>query len=165
MAEPAREEQSGPGGASDAWLQATSALTEDELAECGSRSGAYQVFLSKDPRAGDIWQAELQRLRSSKRVLMEEAKRLGEDVGGTKAAMDKVQVALDSLKGKLREAEDAASVDSSAKQRAETLRALIASEEPRIKGVLEEKSQSYQQGMGRLKEIKHELIHTDHFWG
>ncbi|CAK0906622.1 unnamed protein product [Prorocentrum cordatum] len=164
LAEPAAPVSEDRGGSrtSDAWLRATSALTEDELAACGSRSGAYRVFLAKDPRAGDIWQVDLQRQRTTKRELMEEAKRLGEEVGGIRDAMDQVQVALDSLKGKLREAEDAASIDSLARQRADTLRGLIAAEEPRIKGILEEKSQSYHRGMGRLKEIKHELIHADH---
>jgi len=149
-------------GTSDAWLHATTALTDEELACCGSEPEAYKLFLRRDPRAGDIWQSELQRLSTDMRARMEEAKTCGDKMEQTKEAMTKVQMALDNLKAKLREAEDAASVDASARQKAENLRAVIAKEEPRLEILLREKSDSFQTDRGRLKEIKRELIHIDH---
>merc|ERR1712232_1389212 len=128
----------------------------------GSDSQAYQVFLTRDPRAGDIWQAELQRLSGERRSRMEEAKALGDEVNNTKEAMSNVQMAMEKLKEKLRAAEDAASIDASAKQKAEMLRSIIASEEPKLEIALAEKSQNYKSGCARLKELKHELIHLEH---
>lgn len=150
------------GSASEAWLQATSALTEDELALCGSDSQAYQVFLKRDPRAGDIWQAELQKHGVDKRACIDEARTLGSEVSQMKEAMSKVQMALETLKSNLRQVEDAASVDAAAAQQAEILRKLIVVEEPKLELVLNEKRRSYQDGCKRLKELKHELIHIEH---
>lgn len=149
-------------GASSAWLNATTALTEQERQALATPAQAYQVFLAHDPRAAAIWPEELQGLRAQRKVRMEEAKTLGEDIEQTKEATRKVQGALEGLKLKLREAEEAAAVDPGAEQRAATLRQLLSSEEPRLAQVFDEKRQRYELDFGRLKELRRELSHFEH---
>eukprot|EP00434_Breviolum_minutum_P024247 symbB.v1.2.021410.t1/scaffold1813.1/size100325/6 len=57
------------GGASAAWLSATTALTHEERQLMDDASKAYQLFLLHDPRAADIWPEELQGLRQAARVI------------------------------------------------------------------------------------------------
>lgn len=132
------------------------------MAECGSEAKAYEVFLQHDPRAGDIWQAELQRLVAERRRVEAEAKALGEEVNQTKAAMSKVQNSLEALKAKLREVEAQAAVDATARTKSETLRNLISAEEPRLELLLNEKRHSFESGCDRLKDLKREHIHIQH---
>lgn len=153
---------SAPGGASSAWLCATTALNEDEREVLGDPAEAYQVFLENDPRAADIWPAELQNLRTQRRDRMEEARTLGQDIESTKQATAKVQTTLETLRGKLRDAEAAAAVDPSASQKAQTLRTLLAGEEPKLVQLFDEKRQRYELDFGRLKELKRELTHLGH---
>lgn len=162
LAEPLPPPQRALVGPSEAWLRATSALTEEELARCGSDAETYQVFLERDPRAGDIWQAELQRLMAERRRVEAEAKSLGEEVNQTKGAMTKVQDSLEALKSRLREFEEQAAVDSAARSKADNLRSLIVVEEPRLELLLEEKRQSLETGCSRLKDLRREHIHVQH---
>merc|ERR1712113_1104198 len=73
-----------------------------------------------------------------------------------------MQSAMESLKAKMREAEDDAAVDPSAAQRAATLRQLLAVEEPRLMQLLDEKRQRYKLDNARLKELRLELTHLEH---
>eukprot|EP00928_Gymnodinium_smaydae_P003748 TRINITY_DN11324_c0_g2_i1.p1 TRINITY_DN11324_c0_g2~~TRINITY_DN11324_c0_g2_i1.p1 ORF type:complete len:901 (+),score=162.11 TRINITY_DN11324_c0_g2_i1:232-2934(+) len=161
VVEPAKP-ASKPSGSSNAWLQATTALSEEDLTLLGTTSAAYHLFLRRDPRAGDIWQSELQKLGNEKKACMDEARSRGEEVALTKEAISNAQLALENLKGKLREVEEAASIDAAVRPKAEMLRNLVAAEEPKLELLLQEKTQSYKNGCARLKELKHELIHIEH---
>lgn len=91
-----------------------------------------------------------------------EAQILGEDVNQIKAGMAKVQSSLEALKVKLRAMEEQAAVDASARAKAETLRNLIAAEDPKLTCLLDEKRRSYENGCERLKNLKREHIHLQH---
>lgn len=146
---------------SSAWLGATTALTADDLRKCGNEVEAYKVFLQRDPRAGDVWQDELQRFRMERRNCKEEAKTLGDAVVQAKESMGKVQAALQTLKARLLEADNAASVDASAVPRAEVLRKLLAEEEPKLEQRLEEKKNQYNRDIARLLELRREIGHHE----
>lgn len=118
--------------------------------------------MEHDPRAADIWQSELEEIQAEKRERTEEARRLGEELERTKEATQKVQSALAALKHKLQEAEAEAAVNPDASQRAETLRGLLAQEEPKLVHVFDEKRQRYELDFARLKELKREISHLDH---
>jgi hypothetical protein len=151
-------------GASAAWLSATTALTQAELALIGDAEKAKEVFLQHDPRAGDIWPNDMKKLRMERLERMEEAKTLGEDIERIKEAKEKVQAALEALKIKLREAEAAAAVDpgGAAQNTAATIRGLLAAEEPKLVQLLQEKQQRYELDYSRLAELKRELAHLKH---
>ena len=89
-----------PKGASDAWLQATTALNQDELEQLGNPEMEYKIFLTHDPRAGDIWATQLSSFRQDRRDRMEEARQLGEEIENTKSSTQKVQVKLFDAKRK-----------------------------------------------------------------
>merc|ERR1711920_245536 len=93
---------------------------------------------------------------------MDEAKVLGEEIERSKEATSKVQTALQGLKRKLAEAEDDAAVEPSAAQRAQTLREMLAVEEPKLVLLFDEKRQRYELDFTRLKELKRELTHLEH---
>jgi len=150
------------GGASASWLNATTALTVEERGMLGDESQAYQIFLQHDPRAQDIWPSNLQNLRQQRKERMEEARLVGEEIEHTREMTDKVQVSVESLKVKLREAEESAAVDPAAEQRAATLRELLCSEEPKLVGLFEEKRARYELDCGRLKELRREVSHLEH---
>lgn len=150
------------GKASASWLSATTALAIEERGMLGDEAKAYQIFLQHDPRAQDIWPSEVQKLRQQRKDRMEEARLVGEEIEQTREATNKVQVSLESLKVKLREADDAAAVDPAAEQRATTLRELLCSEEPKLVGLFEEKRARYELDCGRLKELRREVSHLEH---
>lgn len=159
---PERVSENTAGSASRAWLAATTALAPEERQLLGDPSQAYQLFLLHDPRAADIWPGELKTLRQDRRERMEEAKALGEEIEQSTAAKRQVQDALSSLREKLREARAAACVEPAAAQRAATLEALLAQEEPRLAQIFDEKRQRYELDFARLKELKREISHLEH---
>lgn len=157
------QEAKAEGGASAAWLSATTALTEEERQLMGDAAKAYQLFLLHDPPAAEIWPDQLQNLRQERRARMEEAKALGEEIQQTNEAKQKVQDALATLNEKLREAKDEAAVgQADAAKRAETLQELLSKEEPRLIQLFDEKRQRYELDFGRLRELKREISHLEH---
>jgi len=105
---------------------------------------------------------EPEELRHERRERMEEARRLGEDIEKAKEATKKVQTSLKSLKEKLRAAEAEAAVDPSAAERAATLREMLATQEPRLVQLFDEKRQRYELDVERLKEVRREVMTLEH---
>ena len=74
-----------------------------------------------------------------------------------------MQALLASLTCKQREAVEEASVgDLQASERAKSLAQLLATEEPRLRSLFEEKRQRYALDVGRLKELKREVMELEH---
>jgi len=106
----------------------------------------------------------MKKLRAERVERMEEAKSLGDNIERIKEAKSKVQAALEALKVKLREAESQAAIDpgGAAQNTVTTLRELLATEEPKLVQLLNEKQQRYELDYSRLSELKRELAHLKH---